>query len=165
MGVIITMDADVFARLVDQHAPGLLLYARQWCAAPEDIVQDAFIKLLTQQRSPDNAAAWLYRVVRNAAISAQRAAQRRRRHEDAAARQTPSWFQPSDSTLDVQAVTAMLEQLPGEQREIITLHLWAGLSFAAIAEVAGCSSSSAHRWYAAGLAALRERLRVACPNS
>ena len=31
-----------FARLVDARGPALILYARQWCHAPEDVVQDAF---------------------------------------------------------------------------------------------------------------------------
>lgn len=158
------MEADAFARLVDEYAAGLLLYARQLCAAPDDIVQEAFIKLLAQRRTPENAAAWLYRVVRNAAISAQRAALRRQQHEVAAARQTPSWFEPRETAFDGRLVAAMLEQLPREQREVITLHIWAGRSFAEISAIMGCSSSSAHRWYAAGLSVLRERLRVECPN-
>jgi len=159
------MEADVLARLIDVHAPGLLLYARQWCAAPDDLVQEAFIKLLAQRRPPDNVAAWLYRVVRNAAISAQRSARRRRRHEDAAARRAPAWFQPSDAAFDGPVVAAMLEQLPGDQREVITLHLWAGRSFAEIADIVGVSSSTAHRLYVSGLQVLRERLRVECPNN
>ena len=63
----------------------LVLYARQWCTAPEDIVQEAFLKLVVRKKLPDNVAAWLCRVVRNGAISSFRAAQRRRHHEGAAA--------------------------------------------------------------------------------
>ena len=70
------MGPDLLGRLIDEHAAALVLYARQWCAAPEDVVQDAFVKLVSQKQPPDKALAWLYRVVRNAAIDASRAAER-----------------------------------------------------------------------------------------
>jgi RNA polymerase sigma-70 factor (ECF subfamily) len=111
-----------------------------------------------------NVVPWLYRVVRNAAISAARAETRRRRHETAAAERAPAWFAAAEPTaLDVTAATVALQALPLEQREVIVAHLWGGLTFEQIAELVSCSSSTAHRWYAAGLSALRERLRVPCP--
>jgi RNA polymerase sigma factor (sigma-70 family) len=157
------MDAELLGRLVDEHAAALVLYARQWCAAPEDIVQEAFLKLVAQRAPPEHMVPWLYRVVRNAAISAARAAQRRRHHESVAATRTPAWFQPAEGTgLDAEAATTALQALPLEQREIIVAHLWGGLTFEQIAELTGTSSSTAHRWYTAGLAALRERLNFPC---
>ena len=65
-----------------------------------------------------------------------------------------------DSAIDGRAASAALLALPPEQREIITLHIWSELTFEEIAAVARCSTSTAHRWYAAGLAALRERLHI-----
>jgi RNA polymerase sigma factor (sigma-70 family) len=160
---MIEMGPDVLGRLVDEHAAALVLYARQWCAGAEDIVQDAFLKLVAQKPPPTKALPWLYRVVRNAAISAARAERRRRRHETAAAERAPAWFAAADTTaLDIAAATQALQALPIEQREIIVAHLWGGLPFEQIAELAGCSSSTAHRGYVAGLSALRERLRVPC---
>jgi RNA polymerase sigma-70 factor (ECF subfamily) len=157
---------DLLGRLMDVHAAALTLYARQWCAAPEDVVQEAFIKLLAQKTPPAHVVPWLYRVVRNGAVSAARAARRRQRHEAAAAGRTPSWFaDASGSGLDGQAATAALQALPLEQREAIVAHLWGGLTFEQIAELTGCSRSTAHRHYLAGLLALRERLNVPCPNT
>jgi DNA-directed RNA polymerase specialized sigma24 family protein len=57
------MTSTDFARLIDAHAAPLVLYARQWCGAPEDVVQEAFVKLVRQRRAPEDAVAWLYRVV------------------------------------------------------------------------------------------------------
>ena len=71
---------------------------------------------------------------------------------------------PAGSHLDVEAATAALQTLPVEQREIIVAHLWGGLTFEQIAELTATSSSTAHRWYLAGLSSLRERLGVACPK-
>jgi hypothetical protein len=71
------MGPEELGDLIDRHAAALTLYARQWCAAPEDVVQEAFIKLAGLARVPATPAAWLHRVVRNGAISAGRAEQRR----------------------------------------------------------------------------------------
>src|SRR5947209_5205108 len=101
------MSPEQLARLVEQHAAALTLFARQWCDAPEDVVQEAFIKLAAQHTAPDNFAAWLYHVVRNGALTAARAAKRRRQYESAAAANTSTWFLPSDCAgLDAEAATA-----------------------------------------------------------
>ena len=153
------MDAATLTAIVDRHAPGLTLYARQWSTAPEDIVQEAFVKLALQKTPPEPLVPWLYLVVRNGALAAARSQQRRAKHELRAAGQQPTWFMASDeSALDVAAVAESLRTLPAELREAITLHLWAGLGFAEIGKVMRCSASSAHRWYQAGLERLRERL-------
>lgn len=159
------MGPEQLSRLVDDYAAALVLYARQWCAAPEDVVQEAFVKLAAQRFPPENVAGWLYRVVRNGALAAARAERRRRRHESTAGLRTPSWFAPSaEARLDAEIATAALQTLPIEQRETLIAHLWGGLTFEQIGELAGVSSSTAHRRYLAGLSALRERLGVQCPD-
>src|SRR5262245_60633153 len=132
---------ELLGRLIDSYAAALVLFARQWCDAPEDVVQEAFLKLVAQQQIPDNPVSWLYRVVRNGAVSALRSSRRRRRHEAAAAR-NPGWFMSAGGTgLDVEDATAALKALPLDQRETIVAHLWGGLTFEQIAELTGCSSS------------------------
>ena len=158
------MGPEALGRLVNTHAAGLVLYARQWCATAEDIVQEAFLKLVVQAAPPANPVAWMYQVVRNGAISAARAARRRQRHEGVAARRMTAWFCPDvDAELDGETAATALGSLPLEQREVVVAHLWGGLTFEEIAALAGCSASTAHRWYAAGLAALRKRLGEPCP--
>jgi RNA polymerase sigma-70 factor (ECF subfamily) len=155
------MDAASLGRLLDRHGPALTLYARQWTESPEDIVQEAFVKLVQQRQTPEQVVPWLFRVVRNAALTAARARRRRERHETHAASQTPSWFAPSEGEgLDAEAAARALEALPLEERETIVAHLWGGLSFEEVAVLTGTSSSTAHRRYAAGLASLRERLKA-----
>jgi RNA polymerase sigma-70 factor (ECF subfamily) len=159
------MSPELLGRLLDRHAGPLTLYARQWCTAPEDVVQEAFIKLAGQKPPPDHPVPWLYRVVRNGALSVARSALRRHRHETARAARSPAWFLPDESTaLDGEAAALALKRLPPEQHEVIVAHVWGGLTFEQIGELVGTSSSTAHRWYLAGLASLRERLGVSCPR-
>ncbi len=157
------MDPRGLGELIATQGPALVLYARQWSAAPEDVVQEAFLKLAQQRTPPRQAVAWLYRVVRNEAINRLRSEKRRQKHETLASVR-PSWFVPGDDAADGPQVAAALQRLPDEEREIIVMHLWGALSFAEIAEVVGSTSSSVHRWYAAGIARLRERLDVPCPS-
>ncbi len=163
------MDSDLLGRLLDQHAATLTLYARQWCQTPEDVVQDAFLKLAGLHALPENPAAWLFRVVRNGAIDAGKAARRRIRHEAVAASHADPWFEADPperpDAIDPDQAAAELGTLPIEEREIIVAHLWGGLTFEQVAVVAGCSSSTAHRLYSRGLSTLRERLGVSCRKS
>lgn len=157
--------AELLERLAKEHAAALVLYARQWCATPEDVVQDAFLKLVVQKTPPDHPVPWLYRVVRNGALAASRAERRRRHHETIAAAHAPAWFvEPDLSGLDAAATTAALQSLPPSQREVIVARIWGGLTFEQIGEAASCSAATAYRTYIAGLSALRQKLGVSCPD-
>lgn len=150
---------EQLGRLLDEHGAALVLYARQWCSMPDDVVQEALLQLVRQPKPPEKLLPWLYRVVRNGAISASRSARRRRHYEAAAAHDAAVWFEPAEGDrLDAELAARSLALLPLEQREVIVARLWGGLSFQEIGDLIGTSSSSAHRWYEAGLTALRERL-------
>jgi RNA polymerase sigma factor (sigma-70 family) len=153
---------ELLARLLDEYGATFVLYARQWCHTPEDVVQEAFLQLMRETNEPANVVGWMFRVVRNSAISAGRSESRRVRHEAAAAREMPPWFEPStDELLDAGTVARDLETLLEDERETIVLRLWGGLSFEQIAELTDTSTSTAHRRYVAGLTTLRER-HVSC---
>ncbi len=158
------MNAPDFARLIDAKAAPLVLYARQWCDSPEDVVQEAFLKLVRQKRSPEDVVAWLYRVVRNGALDAAKIARRRQRRESVAARSTRWFVEPAVDDLDAGTAMAALERLVPEQREVLVAHLWGALSFEQIAAVVGCSTSTAFRRYTAGVEELRKQLGVTCPK-
>ncbi len=160
------MGPEQLEELMERYAAGLMLYARQWCATPEDVVQDAFVKLATLRRAPDQPKAWLYVAVRNRAISAARAEARRKHHEARAGQYSQPWFRVDcGSALDAQEAAWSLQQLPVEQREVIVAHLWGELTFEQIAQLVGCSSSTAHRRYVDGLALLRQKLGIPCPSN
>jgi RNA polymerase sigma factor (sigma-70 family) len=159
------VEPEFLEGLARAHAAALVLYARQWCGTPEDVVQEAFLKLVVQKSPPNNPVPWLYRVVRNAALAASRAERRRRHHETIAAGRVPAWFVESDiAGLDVGATTAALRSLPPSKSEVLVARIWGGLTFEQIGETVGCSAATAYRTYVAGLSALREKLGVPCPN-
>jgi RNA polymerase sigma-70 factor (ECF subfamily) len=154
---------ELLAELFDHHAPALVLFARQWCGTPEDVVQEAFVALARQRALPDQPVAWLYRVVRNGAISHGRA-DRRREAREARASRPEAWFESADDRLAAHEATRLLAELDPETREIVVARLWGGLSFDAIAQLVGSSISTAHRKYQSGLARLQSRLESPCPQ-
>lgn len=148
---------EMLGRLFDEHAPALVLYARQWCETADDVVQDAFMALARQRSKPDGVLPWLYRVVRNGALAAARGERRRRRREHQASA-GESWFALADDRIDARHAQALLAELEPDVREVIVARIWGGLTFDEIARVQGCSLTTAHRRFQAGLARLHERL-------
>jgi RNA polymerase sigma-70 factor (ECF subfamily) len=151
------LEPDVLGRLYRRHAPALRLYARQWPGAADDLVHDAFVRLAAEDPPPARVLPWLYRVVRNAALAAQRSTVRRRRRETSTS-VAEAWFAPSEDQLDAREAARRLAELPLEMREVIVARLWGGLTFDEVARLVGCSLPTAHRRYQAGLLDLRERL-------
>jgi RNA polymerase sigma factor (sigma-70 family) len=154
---------ELLGCLLDEHGGALALYAAQWTESADDCVQEALIELAGQSVLPANPVAWLYRVVRNRAISQYRTSRRRERREELASRLRPTMIRPDEPTIDAAELAAALESLDEPLREAVVARTWGGLGFEQIAELAGCSVSTAHRRYEAGLAALRERLQLTCP--
>jgi RNA polymerase sigma-70 factor (ECF subfamily) len=159
---------EILARLFEEHAPALVLYARQWSEVPEDIVQDAFLTLAGQGAVPDNTAAWLFRVVRNRAISAARKSWRARLRERKVhgneAERNDLWFNSTDDQIDAQHATRLLQDLDAETREVIIARVWGGLTFDEIAKLQGSSLTTTHRRYQSGLARLHARLESPWTN-
>lgn len=152
-----SMEPTVLGQLFRHHAPALRLYARQWGESGEDLVQEAFVRLAQQTPPPEQILPWLYRVVRNAALMAQRTAARRRQREQRASK-PEAWFTTTEDRLDAGEATRLLAEMPLEVREVIVARVWGGLTFEDIARLVGCSLPTAHRRYQTGLIQMRERL-------
>jgi RNA polymerase sigma-70 factor (ECF subfamily) len=152
------LTAEELVGIVDQRFSALVLYARCWNVdAAEDLVQDAFVKLVEQPKRPENPAAWLCKTIRNMAISRHRQTQRRQKHETEAARKKLDWFVPNDSLLAKEAAEKLAE-LPNDQREIVILRIWNQLSFDEIAELTGTPKTTVFRMYSETLRELKRRL-------
>ena len=159
-------DGNDLDRLVETAFGPVLLYARQWDEdAAEDVVQTALWKFLREfgdkrKPPPENAAGWLFRVVRNEMNHRFRRKKMKREHDKRYAESREPWFVPSlETTVDAAIVTEHLRKLPLENREVIVMKIWGELSFEEIAELLGTSKSTAHRRYVEGLAELKNMVR------
>jgi len=172
-----------------EHGPALLLYARQWApqqADAEDILQEAFVRFWPRRASVGDPLAYLYACVRHTAQDWRR--RRRNRPEQQLgppeaysevarpeparsgppfpppmAQAEPPWFEPVDACLIQQEVARQVQEalsaLPEEQREVVVLKIWGGLSFSAIGQVMSTSPNTAASRYRYALKALQTQLR------
>lgn len=85
------MEPTFLGWLYRQHAPALRLYARQWGDRGDDLVQLAFVRLAQLALTPEQVLPWLYKVVRNGALTAQREASRRKREQRASTPGKKQW--------------------------------------------------------------------------
>ncbi|MDR2642653.1 MAG: RNA polymerase sigma factor [Planctomycetaceae bacterium] len=146
-------------RLLDDNVRALTLFARQWDTISlgtnaEDIVQEAFLRLLQETELPQSPKAWLYRVVRNLAIDISR-----RKKEISQNDVKIDYFEPRPNNNDWSGdLNEALKLLPREVREIIVAKIWGNLKFREIAELTNRPISSVHYDYQQGITQLRKIL-------
>jgi RNA polymerase sigma factor (sigma-70 family) len=134
----------------DAYSLPLTLYARNWLSedAAQDAVQGAFVRLMGQTLIPRDAKAWLFRTVRNDAITRLRRQECRARHGRQLLQQQPPWFENHpDDLIDAQRAQAILMTLPEHQREVVLLRIWGQLSLKQIAHIIGSPVTTIHSRY------------------
>jgi RNA polymerase sigma factor (sigma-70 family) len=145
----------LITELVRTKLPALVLFARQWKHdSAEDVVQEAFLRLMRLAEPPQDPAAWLFAAVRNASNQHLRVQKRRKSRENISQAEKKPWFGPAEG--EDELVTE-LQSLPFDCRTVIVAKIWGNLTFEQIAAMIGSSKSSAHRKYIEGLALLKKK--------
>jgi RNA polymerase sigma-70 factor (ECF subfamily) len=157
------IDAGLIGRILDEHGAALALYAAQWTDAADDCVQEALVELARQPAAPEKIVAWMYRVVKHRALNAARGARRRRERESRSIAGRLGVF-PDEAfdRSDRMAVVEALDQLAPDEREVIVMRIWGGLTYDEIAAALSISTSSAHRQYERALGKLRKVFELPC---
>jgi RNA polymerase sigma-70 factor (ECF subfamily) len=161
------MPADL-ERLYDDHAQALfafLLNLTRDEPDTRDVLQEIFVKLARQPdllRGVRDERAFLIRLAHNAAIDLMRRRGTRDKTREQFTNEAPSPFAPAtdpDEQAFRDAFAAALAELPDEQRAVVHLKLWDGLTFEQIADALDIPPNTAASRYRYGLDKLRERLR------
>jgi RNA polymerase sigma-70 factor (ECF subfamily) len=128
----------------------------------EDAVQNAFLKLavrLEARAAIEDLEAYLHVAVRRESLRLlDRLDRRRRAPLDSAAE--PAFVAPFDGLRpeEVDGLNLALASLPEEQREVVLLHNFEGMTFRRIGEVLGIPADTAASRHRYALAKLKERL-------
>lgn len=153
------LSADDVRHLYDRHGPALTAYARSFVASfpdAEDVVQQVFLKLLHGTAvAPDAPLAYLYRAVRNASLNARRNGMRGVPQENFVEAAFSRRDGDRESAL---ALERALGKLPEEQREVVIMRIWSGMTLEEIATAIGVPLNTAASRYRYALEKLRERL-------
>jgi RNA polymerase sigma-70 factor, ECF subfamily len=159
------LTADDVRQLYDRYSRALLAYACSFVpdvAAAEDILHQVFLQLLKGNTpAPDEPRAYLYRALRNAALNALRNGHRELAHGEGSGVKATALFEHRGGDQDAAlAVQAALRELPAEQREVVTLKIWTGMTLEEIAALSGIPANTAASRYRYALEKLRERLKA-----
>ena len=142
-------DEDAFRGLFGRYAPTAMALARRVARQPflaEEIVQEAFLAVWRNPSGYDqrrgSVRAWLMGMVHHRAVDAvRREESQRRRAEESMVSDPVVSPDPADDVVDQidlpeerKAVRAALVGLPAEQRQVIELMYFGGLSQSAISE-------------------------------
>jgi RNA polymerase sigma-70 factor (ECF subfamily) len=150
--------------LLDRHGPALALYARQWsdtAVDAEDIVQEAFVRFWRSRHRAADPVAYMFGCVKRFALQWRRSNQRRLRREEAAARpddEPNSLIDAFEESERRSAITTSLNLLPADQREVLVMKIWGGLTFTQIAEAASIPVHTAASRYRYALDKMRDLL-------
>jgi RNA polymerase sigma-70 factor (ECF subfamily) len=140
-----------------KHGPALLAYARSFDLdhhAAEDLLHRVFLKVLESPKSIDDIRPYLFRAVRNAALN-----QRRDSARELELSEGEPWFENHNRSREAELdLRSALRELPLEQREVLLLHVWGGLTFADIAAVLAASPNTVASRYRYAINALRMKL-------
>jgi len=147
---------------LDEYAAKFLLFARQQApreADAQDLVQEAVLEAaqrLDAQRPPP--APLVFSTIRRRAIDLARRQARRSNRELAASDQaTELWFDTSVEERErAKLIQDAMSKLPEMFREVITLKIWGGLTFAEIGEALGIPSNTAASRYRYAVEELRK---------
>ena len=157
-----------FERLYDEHASALFAFLLNLLrneADTRDVLQDTFIKLAQR---PELLAgireerAFLLRLAHNRAIDCiRRSGTRARNYEELAAEMESVFVDGTNSDEQIfrHKLSEALGELPPDQRAVVHLKLWEGLTFEQIADTLEIPNNTAASRYRYGLDKLRERLR------
>lgn len=108
--------------------------------AADDLVQDTLERALSRwslRRTDGDLRAWLFTILRNLHLSAERQRQRRGPHLDVDAILPPGAAATQEAGLEMQDVLAALDQLPEEQKSLLLLVGVEDLSYDDAARVLG----------------------------
>jgi RNA polymerase sigma-70 factor (ECF subfamily) len=155
-------------KLYDKHAQALFAFLLNFTRNEDDtrdVLQDIFVKLARQPellRGVREERSFLLRLAHNAAIDLMRRRGTRARNQEQFGLEMVSSFaataDPDEAAFRTE-LTAALGELPPDQRAVVHLKLWEGLTFDRIADALGIPLNTAASRYRYGLDKLRDRLR------
>jgi len=148
-----------------EYARTLVLLARQWTDSytdAEDVVQEGFARFWRRRSRAKDPKAYLFACVRRASMDLARSQRRLRRKEEQAARSRseaePTLFCRVEAKERQEAIESAMARLPVEQREVLVMKTWGGLTFEQVGLALNISPNTAASRYRIALESLRNQL-------
>ncbi|MFF7383380.1 sigma-70 family RNA polymerase sigma factor [Streptomyces griseoluteus] len=159
-----TSDEQQFTELYREHHPAVDAYVRRrldGSHAVDDVVAEVFLTAWRRwdEVPGDAALPWLYATGRRLMANARRSDQRRVSLVEAVGRQGSHRVDDhADGVVGQEAVAAAFDALREQDREVLGLALWEGLTAGQAAKVLGCTTATFHVRLHRARARLRKHL-------
>ncbi|QJE98357.1 RNA polymerase sigma factor [Luteolibacter luteus] len=152
-----------------EYGARLLLFARGWAPSredAEDLVQEAVLRLWNYQQDkgggvPDLPLA--FSTIRFCGLNHHRSESRRKKREESIIYLndfTDVWLDPSvEDDEDAVRLRDAVQKLSPKLREVVTMKIWGGLTFAEISEALAISQNTAASRYRYALEQLAQDMR------
>ncbi len=159
-------NADSFGLLYDRYIEKIysfVYYKTQHRETAEDLVSQIFLKAVKNLKKFDTSKgtvqAWLYQIARNTVIDHYRGQKQDKNIDDI-------WDLPMssnierdlDAKLKLEKIEKYLSTLKSEQRDVLIMKIWQGMSYEEIAEILGKSEASCKMMCSRSLRQLREAM-------
>jgi RNA polymerase sigma factor (sigma-70 family) len=161
---------DWLRGVLEQHESSLIKYAYRLTGdldVARDIVQETFLRLCRQGPGSveDHVTPWLFRVCRHRALDWMKTRSPGPYHE--AFPDPPSHYRDPAAILErkekLELILELLQTLPPNQREVITLKFQNDLSYKEISSITSLSVTNVGFLIHVGLKAIRKQLSVEAP--
>ncbi len=170
MGQVKSGRRDCLETLVRRYASPLLTYLQRMVGDPhraEDMFQDAFLAVWVKRRTyrfPKRFRSWLFAIATNRCREAFRQANTvamvtvEEPDEIPMSCGSPTPVDVAVATETAGLVATAVARLPDQQRSVLVLRNWNGMSYTEIAEIVGCSEATVRSHMHHALAAVRRFL-------
>ncbi len=159
-------NVDSFGKLYDKYIKKIydfIYYKVGSREVAEDLTQQTFLKALRKienfNASHGYFSAWVYKIARNSVIDHYRTAKYNSNIED-------MWDLGSKENVEIdihnklkiENVRKYLNKLKPEQRELVVMRVWQGLTYKEISEILGKSESSCKMMFSRVIGKLRKKM-------
>jgi RNA polymerase sigma-70 factor (ECF subfamily) len=169
MGQVALGKREFLAPLVRRYASSLLTYIERMVGdrhRAEELFQDVFWRVWNKRKLykfPKSFRAWLFAIAANCCRADYRRARLASVTLDEASPGAPvaAGKTPLEAAIDTETATLVataVAELPKQQRTVVVLRVWNGLSYAEIAEIVGRTEATVRSHMHHGLAAMRKYL-------
>lgn len=161
--------ANEWKRWLSENGHRLLLFARGWAACredAEDLVQEAIVRLWNLQKEKGGCPPDLplvFSTIRFCGLNRHRSDKRRRKREESIIYLNDFedvWLDPAvEEDEEALMLRRAVERLSNKLREVVTMKIWGGLTFAQISDSLAISPNTAASRYRYALEQLANEMR------